>query len=178
MGSGDRRERWAVDELAGELATGDNAAPGRPYGEWGRVRVALREGHFRSRAHAGRVWLAGHHASHFESAARCARGRFRRFGPLDRDGRLLQAVPSKPGLRGQAMTGNYHHLAAATAGTAAVSNLVLSAARGVPVVGFARPVWDQIWPAGVQWRGQCLADALGRVPQPSVRDPRFSAVSR
>ncbi len=58
---------------------------------------------------------------------------------LDRDGRVLQAAPSKPGLVGQVITGSYAHLAAAVAGRAAVSNVVPSAARGVPVVGLAVP---------------------------------------
>jgi diguanylate cyclase (GGDEF)-like protein len=58
---------------------------------------------------------------------------------LDRDGRVLQAAPTKPGLLGRVITGKYPHLAAAVAGTAAVSNVVLSAARGAAVVGFAVP---------------------------------------
>lgn len=58
---------------------------------------------------------------------------------LDRRGRVLQAVPTKPGLLGQDITGRYPHLAAAVAGRAAVSNVVPSAARGVPVVAFAVP---------------------------------------
>ncbi len=58
---------------------------------------------------------------------------------LDRGGRVLQAVPSKPGLLGQVITGKYPHLAAAVAGKAAVSNVVPSAARGAAVVGFAVP---------------------------------------
>ena len=58
---------------------------------------------------------------------------------LDRQGRVLRAVPSKPGLVGQIITGTYPHLAAAVDGRAAVSNVVPSAARGVAVVGFAVP---------------------------------------
>jgi hypothetical protein len=58
---------------------------------------------------------------------------------LDRDGRVLRAVPSKPGLVGQVITGKYPHLAAAVNGRAAVPNVVPSAARGVAVVGFAVP---------------------------------------
>jgi diguanylate cyclase (GGDEF)-like protein len=58
---------------------------------------------------------------------------------LDRDGRLLQVLPAKPALLGQIITGKYRHLATAVAGSAAVSNVVPSAARGVPVVGFAQP---------------------------------------
>ncbi len=58
---------------------------------------------------------------------------------LDRDGRVLQVLPAKPALLGQVITGKYRHLAAAVAGRPAVSNVVPSAARGVPVVGFAEP---------------------------------------
>ena len=58
---------------------------------------------------------------------------------LDRDGRVLQVLPAKPALLGQIITGKYRHLASAVAGSAAVSNVVPSAARGVPVVGFAEP---------------------------------------
>ncbi len=58
---------------------------------------------------------------------------------LDRDGRILQAAPSKAGLLGQAIANRYPHLATAIRGRAAVSNVVLSAARSVAVVGFAMP---------------------------------------
>jgi diguanylate cyclase (GGDEF)-like protein len=58
---------------------------------------------------------------------------------LDREGRVLRAVPSKPGLFGEVLTGKYPHLVAAVNGSDAVSNVVLSAARGVAVVGFALP---------------------------------------
>jgi diguanylate cyclase (GGDEF)-like protein len=58
---------------------------------------------------------------------------------LDRSGQLLQVLPAKPALLGQVMTGKYPHLAAAVAGRTAVSNVVPSAARGLPVVGFATP---------------------------------------
>jgi diguanylate cyclase (GGDEF)-like protein len=58
---------------------------------------------------------------------------------LDRDGRVLQVLPAKPALLGKVITGKYPHLAAAVAGRAAVSNVVPSAALGLPVVGFATP---------------------------------------
>ena len=58
---------------------------------------------------------------------------------LDHTGRVLQVLPAKPALLGQVITGKYAHLAAAVAGRTAVSNVVPSAARGVPVVGFATP---------------------------------------
>jgi diguanylate cyclase (GGDEF)-like protein len=58
---------------------------------------------------------------------------------LDHDGRVLQAIPAKPGLVGRIITGPYPHLASAVAGKDAVSNVVPSAAHGVPVVAFAVP---------------------------------------
>lgn len=58
---------------------------------------------------------------------------------LDRNGRVLQILPAKPALLGKVVTGKYHHLAAAVAGRAAVSNVVPSAALGLPVVAFATP---------------------------------------
>ena len=58
---------------------------------------------------------------------------------LDRAGRVLEVLPAKPALLGQVITGKYAHLAVAVAGRTAVSNVVPSAARGVPVVGFATP---------------------------------------
>jgi diguanylate cyclase (GGDEF)-like protein len=58
---------------------------------------------------------------------------------LDRRGRVLQSVPNQPALIGQDITGTYPHLATAIGGTPAVSNVVPSAARGLPVVGFAEP---------------------------------------
>lgn len=60
---------------------------------------------------------------------------------LDHEGRVLQVLPAKPALIGQdiAGSGKYPHLASAVAGHAAVSNVVPSAARGLPVVGFAEP---------------------------------------
>lgn len=58
---------------------------------------------------------------------------------LDDSGRVLEVLPAKPALLGQVITGRYAHLAAAIAGRTAVSNVVPSAARGLPVVGFATP---------------------------------------
>jgi diguanylate cyclase (GGDEF)-like protein len=58
---------------------------------------------------------------------------------LDSTGHVLQVLPAKPALLGQVITGKYAHLAAAVAGRTAVSNVVLSAARGLPVVAFAIP---------------------------------------
>lgn len=58
---------------------------------------------------------------------------------VDRGGRVLQAAPATPGLLGRVITDRYPHLVAAAAGRDAVSNVVLSAARGVPVVALAVP---------------------------------------
>jgi diguanylate cyclase (GGDEF)-like protein len=58
---------------------------------------------------------------------------------LDRQGRVLEVVPAKRALLGKVITRKYSHLAAAAAGRAAVSNVVPSASRGVPVVAFAVP---------------------------------------
>jgi PAS domain S-box-containing protein len=59
---------------------------------------------------------------------------------LDEDGRLLQVVPGNPDLIGQDLAARYPHLRTAVRqGRPAVSPVVPSAARGVPVVGFAVP---------------------------------------
>jgi len=58
---------------------------------------------------------------------------------LDSKGRLLQVLPADPALIGVAIGGKYAHLASAVAGRAAVSDVVPSAARHLPVVGFATP---------------------------------------
>ena len=54
-------------------------------------------------------------------------------------GQVLQVSPAKPQLLGAVITGKYAHLRAAAGGHAAVSNVVPSAAGGLPVVGFAIP---------------------------------------
>jgi len=58
---------------------------------------------------------------------------------LDAQGRLLQVVPFKRALLGTAIAGKYAHLAAAVAGRQAVSNVVPSAAEGLPVVALTVP---------------------------------------
>lgn len=57
---------------------------------------------------------------------------------LNRRGRLLLTAPVRPALVGRDMT-RYPHLRAAVAGHRAVSRVVKSAARGIPVVAFALP---------------------------------------
>jgi diguanylate cyclase (GGDEF)-like protein len=58
---------------------------------------------------------------------------------LGGDGQVLQVLPAKSQLLGTVITGKYGYLRAAAAGHAAVSDVVPSAARGLPVVGFAIP---------------------------------------
>jgi diguanylate cyclase (GGDEF)-like protein len=58
---------------------------------------------------------------------------------LDRRGRLLGVVPPKPELLGTDITPQYDHLMSAVQGHVAISKVVPSAARGIPVVAFAVP---------------------------------------
>ncbi|GAA4950313.1 sensor histidine kinase [Actinoplanes utahensis] len=59
---------------------------------------------------------------------------------LDSEGRLLQVLPANPALRGQKISARYPHLhTAVTEGRPAVSPVVPSVARGMPVVAFAVP---------------------------------------
>ena len=58
---------------------------------------------------------------------------------LDDQGRVLQVYPAKPALIGTSITGTYAHLRHAIEGVPAISNVVASAARGIPVVAFAAP---------------------------------------
>ena len=58
---------------------------------------------------------------------------------LDGKGRALAVAPHAPAVVGQQLSARYPHLAAAVAGHRAVSAVVASAARGLPVVAFAVP---------------------------------------
>jgi diguanylate cyclase (GGDEF)-like protein len=58
---------------------------------------------------------------------------------LDQHGRDLAVYPPDPALVGTQVGAKYAHLTAALRGKAAVSNIVPSAATGVPVVAFAVP---------------------------------------
>jgi diguanylate cyclase (GGDEF)-like protein len=58
---------------------------------------------------------------------------------LDDTGRLLQVWPAKPELLGRDMTGTYEHLGAALAGSTGVSEMVPSAAQGMPITAVAVP---------------------------------------
>ena len=59
--------------------------------------------------------------------------------PLDSQGRALAVSPTAPDVIGQNLSNRYPHLAAAVAGTPAVSPVVASAARDEAVVAFAVP---------------------------------------
>ncbi|WP_250034682.1 sensor histidine kinase [Paractinoplanes maris] len=58
---------------------------------------------------------------------------------LDGRGRVLNVVPEDPGSIGQELASRYDHLRAALEGRPAVSGVVDSATRGIPVVAFAVP---------------------------------------
>ncbi len=58
---------------------------------------------------------------------------------LDSSGRVLDVAPADPSLHGTAIAARYAHLTAAEHGEVAVSNVVPSAARGIPVVAVAVP---------------------------------------
>jgi diguanylate cyclase (GGDEF)-like protein len=58
---------------------------------------------------------------------------------LDSAGRLLDAAPRDPALIGKPIAARYAHLQAAEEGRVAVSNIVRSAARGLPVTAVAVP---------------------------------------
>jgi diguanylate cyclase (GGDEF)-like protein len=58
---------------------------------------------------------------------------------LDARGRVLHVMPANPGLVGARLDTVYDHLRAAVAGKVAVSNIVPSAARGLPIVAIAVP---------------------------------------
>lgn len=58
---------------------------------------------------------------------------------LDESGRLLRVFPRNPELIGTDLGSQYAHLGEAVAGRVAVSDVVPSAARSVPVVGLAVP---------------------------------------
>ncbi len=58
---------------------------------------------------------------------------------LDAHGRVLQTIPARKALLGTRLDLRYSHLRAAVAGRRAVSNVVPSAVRGVPIVALAIP---------------------------------------
>ena len=58
---------------------------------------------------------------------------------LDGRGRAIRVAPDKPSLVGRDLTTKYAHLRTATAGRTAISKVVPSATKGIPVVAFATP---------------------------------------
>ena len=58
---------------------------------------------------------------------------------LDARGRVLRVAPAKAPLIGQDLTKKYAHLRTAATGRTAVSTVVPSAAKGIPIVAFATP---------------------------------------
>ena len=58
---------------------------------------------------------------------------------LDSQGRLLRVAPPKPELLGKDLTADYDHLRQGVEGDVAISGVVPSASRGIPVVAFAVP---------------------------------------
>jgi len=58
---------------------------------------------------------------------------------LDRRGRALRVAPRSPAVLGKDLTKEYAHLRSAVNGRSAVSKVVRSAAKGIPIVAFATP---------------------------------------
>jgi diguanylate cyclase (GGDEF)-like protein len=85
------------------------------------------------------IWLTAAHPTRLSLQRASGALGFSSAVLLDHAGRVVRAAPDKPGLVGQVVTGIYPHLATAVAGTAAVSNVVPSEARALPVVAFAVP---------------------------------------
>lgn len=93
----------------------------------------------RREAAVGARAMGGAHPSRAEFEAEVADFGFEAALLLDQDGRVLQVYPAKPALIGTVISARYEHLRQAVAGTPAISNVVPSAARAVPVVAFAAP---------------------------------------
>jgi diguanylate cyclase (GGDEF)-like protein len=79
---------------------------------------------------------------------------------LDAEGRLLDVVPNEPSLLGRPIASRYAHLAAAERGAVAVSNVVPSAVRGIPVtavaVPFSTPEGTRVFSAAYPTSGAAL----------------------
>ena len=88
---------------------------------------------------AAATWLAGPHPNTRQFERVCASLGVSAAVMLDRHGDLLAVLPHKPALLGHDIASHYAHLAGAVAGRPSVSQVVASAARGLPVVGFAVP---------------------------------------
>lgn len=94
---------------------------------------------------------------------------------LDDRGRLLQGVPTKPELLGTDLSSRYAHLRTAVQdGVPAVSRVVPSAARGVPLVAFAAPFRTpqgrRVFSGGLQVQDSPLGSYVGHaIALPSSR---------
>lgn len=93
----------------------------------------------RREASVGARAMGGAHPSRAEFEAEVSDFGFEAALLLDQDGRVLHVYPARPELIGTVISAKYEHLRQAVAGTPAISNVVPSAARAVPVVAFAAP---------------------------------------
>jgi diguanylate cyclase (GGDEF)-like protein len=79
---------------------------------------------------------------------------------LDSHGRVLDSVPADPALTGKPIADHYAHLAAAESGRIAVSGVVRSAVRNVPVaavaVPFSTPSGRRVFSAAYETSGSTL----------------------
>jgi len=79
---------------------------------------------------------------------------------LDSHGRVLDVVPSDRSLLGRSIADRYAHLGAALRGRVAVSNMVRSAARGLPVaevaVPFSTPYGRRVFSVAYRGAGSAL----------------------
>ncbi len=92
----------------------------------------------RERVQAGQ-WLSAHKISYRDLVLASGGVGAPAAVLLDARGDALQILPRKPGLIGQDLASRYAHLRAAVTGHQAVSNVVPSAARGLPVAALALP---------------------------------------
>jgi diguanylate cyclase (GGDEF)-like protein len=85
---------------------------------------------------------------------------------LDGKGDALQVAPHDPALIGVDLAAKYDHLRSAVSGTAAISNVVPSASKGIPIVAFATPYPSadgrRVFSGAFDIRSTPLADYLGQ----------------
>jgi diguanylate cyclase (GGDEF)-like protein len=89
---------------------------------------------------AARAYLAEGAIADAHFARMVAGNRFGSAVLLDPSGRVTEAEPRTPGLIGRRLTPRYRHLQRAMSGRSTISNVVSSAAHGVPAVAVAVPV--------------------------------------
>ena len=89
---------------------------------------------------AARVHLSSSRIARTDFARLVEANRFGSAVLLNAAGRVEAAHPLIPGMIGARLTHRYRHLQEALAGRPAVSNVVSSAARGIPAVAIATPV--------------------------------------